>query len=540
MVSEEGLERLVKRTGLECIWENDMDDETKKTLIVAGSALELLIVLHNHVVQSVSLNFPDSAEMVNKHAVTAGEILFDNLRTVPGQLKLTKRLDKFAANFERLAVLDKLSINPGLNLYEGVAGIYESLARLHQWELQKAREDPTLAGKGDEYLQNIVRCVKSGEPGMNLRGRVCLSVDFWREQRLLPPSTKQMSDYAAETEKSWALLVSCTHLRDLTTSPVRISDKWIAPEIEKMPGLLGWEEPPSTFLPAPEPDKEGDALATDAALLGPRLPEVSFLAAFDPPIQIDGGVWQTLQQMGIGMSTLDPNPQTYDSLLFPVPAGTQYIASEPRVLSRHKKIEFRPRGEAQWSLKHHSNTLYVYKPSWGKTLSEVTLSHPRLLVNMLPSLRQFAFLSTLLQNSFGEKPDPPEPPATSVPTTTTDKTTTSRDQFAAFMAGANGSAPSHNEAELGSKELPLQVDVTLNVHPIPRLQIVFPFRSGTASVDLEIQENGRVHVESQNILDASNTIGANGRQRSAEDLGKLLETFEDIGKWCEFIRTRWA
>ncbi len=265
MVSEEGLERLVKRTGLECLWENDMDDESKKTLIVAGSALELLIVLHNHVVQSVSLNFPDSAEMVNRHSSKAGEILMDDLKLGPGQMKLTQRLDKFAANFERLAVLDKLSVIPGLNLYEGVAGIYESLARLHQWELQKTREDPVLTGKTDDYLQSVVRCTKSGSPVMNSRGRVGLSLDYWSEKRLLPPTTKEMAQYVAETERTWALLVGCTHLRDLTTSSVRVSDKWIAPDIEKMPGLLSWEEPESTFLPALEAEKEGDAIAPNPA-----------------------------------------------------------------------------------------------------------------------------------------------------------------------------------------------------------------------------------------------------------------------------------
>jgi hypothetical protein len=79
--------------------------------------------------------------------------------------------------------------------------------------------------------------------------------------------------------------------------------------------------------------------------------------------------------------------------------------------------------------------------------------------------------------------------------------------------------------------------------PVPRLRAVFPFRDRTANVTLQIQENGHVHVESQDVLDERNmtaAAGSGGRQRKMEDVGALLETLEDVGKWAEFIRTRWA
>ncbi len=378
MVSEEGLERLVKRIGLECIWENDMDDESKKTLIVAGSALELLIVLHNHIVQSVSLNFPDSAEMVNKHAANAGRILYDDLKLAPGQMTLTKRLDKFAANFERLAILDKLSVNPGLNLYEAIAGIYESLARLHQWELQKVREDPALNGKGDEYLKNLVLCTRSGQPVMDARGRVGFGLDYWKERHLWRRPTSELAGYVEEREKTWTLLAGCGTLRDLTTTPVRISDRWISAEIEKMPGLLSWEEPENTLLPLPDQDKEGDAMASDSALLGPRLPAAAFVVTFDPPLVVEGIVWNSLHQMGLGVTDPDVGQTnatlTYDMVLFPVAPGVAHMPGEPREITVNKKVEFVQQGETNGSLKHHTSTLYIHKPSWGKTLKEVSFS----------------------------------------------------------------------------------------------------------------------------------------------------------------------
>ena len=111
--------------------------------------------------------------------------------------------------------------------------------------------------------------------------------------------------------------------------------------------------------------------------------------------------------------------------------------------------------------------------------------------------------------------------------------TTNMDDYTSFMEG-------QKREQVASQEGPLKVDVTLTVHPIPRLQIVFPFRSTTANVVLEIRENGSVHVVSQNLLDESNAVAPSGRQRCVEDVGKVLETIEDIGRWCEFLRTRWA
>ncbi|KAH8893242.1 hypothetical protein GQ53DRAFT_821952 [Thozetella sp. PMI_491] len=545
VVSEEGLERLIKRVHLECMWDNDIENEAKKTLIVAGSALELIIVLHSHIVQSVSLNFPDSAEMVNKHASKAGEILYGDLKLAPGQMPLTKRLDKFAANLERVAVLDKLSVIPGLNLYEAVAGIYESLSRLHHWELQKAREDPALTGKDDNYLRNLVLCTKSGQPVMDARGRVGFGLEYWKEKHLWRVPPPELADYVEETEKTWALLVGCGPLRDLTTTPVRISDRWIAAEIEKMPGLLSWEEPESTLLPPLDHEKDNEAIPADSALLGPRLPEAGFVVTLDPPLVVEDVVWNSLLQMGLGV--IDPGSnqahatQTYDMILFPSAPGVVHMPGDPREIAVNKKVEFVAQGETKGSLRHHANTLYIHKPAWGGTLKEITFSHPRLLINMIPTLRQYALLSTILENSFGDKPDPPEHPLThSAPSVSaTKQTNTVRDDFAAFMEQANRDVPT-GDAEVSSAENPLKVDVTLTLHHVPRLQVVFPFQTRTATVNLEIRENGQVHVESQDVLDESNGVAPNGRHRTAEDIGKLLETFEHIGKWCEFLRTRWA
>ncbi|KAK3392159.1 mediator of RNA polymerase II transcription subunit 1-domain-containing protein [Sordaria brevicollis] len=622
-VSEAGLERLAQKLELDTMWDEHIGGESKRTLIIAGSALELLIGFTDNVVLSLALSFPDSSDSVNKHAEDAGKILLENLKLQPGQSPLTKQLDKFSTNFERLAILDKLSIASVLNLYEAIAGIYDSLSRLHQWELKKIREDASLAGRNDEYLRNIVLCTRSGVPAMNARGKVGMRIDYWKDKHLQPPINPQMAGYVEKHEKIWGILVGCAPANpdlDVNVNPVRVSHHWISDsaEMPPMPGdlqaghMLNWLEPENTIIPPDE--KAGDSL------LGPRLPSVTFSATFDPPIHISFLLWEQLRGMGIGIPPMDVS-KSFDNLVFPIAPGGYYDPTEPREIHHTKDIKYQSPGSQAWSSRKHANSLYIYKPVYGKTLTEASFSHPQHLIAMLPYLRQYAFLSTLLENSFKEDSAAPKrsPPTMTIrsDTSISKKTTTNRDEFDRFMSlssptaikspssdaptpmdismsfdhhhpSASGTVPmsidgasqsqsgqllpsqaAHSQPSHFNTQVPptvgpnhphptsfppthpsssssdepeaIKIDINLTMVHAPRLQIAFPFReSETAIVVLEIRENGQVHVESQNVLDERNRIAPNGRERRVEDLGKMLETVEDIGKWVEFVRSRWA
>ncbi len=534
-----------------------MAGDDKKTLIVAGSALELLIEFSNNVVQSVALNFPDSAEIVNKHAEAAGAILFKDLQLGEAQSPLTKSLAPFAANFERLAVLDKLSVNPGLNLYEAVAGIYESLCRLHAWELQKAREDPAAAAKGEEHLKNLVLCTKSGTPTMNAKGRVGMTLDYWKQRRLQPPLDPAVAAWAEANEQTWSILIGCASLGEIGVNPVRISDKWIGPGIEKMAlgdelhaggPIIDWQEPESTFVPTPDPTK-ADPMQPDPSLLGPRLPAVVFDATFDPPVHIPATLWEQIQTLGCSLDgPAVKESATFDSLVFPYPPGKEPVSGVPRTVLFSKKTPFVAPGETKLSLKTQTTTLSVPRPIASRTLTTMTFSHPQQLITVLPYLRQYAFLATLLQNSLTQPPnnanrivDGPSPPTTTAAKPSKSITTTV-DDYTTFLSPKQDQ-PRKEETQDES----LSVDLTLTQSPttVPRLRALFPFRGEqTADVTLEIRENGRVGVVAQDVLDLDGEgnmeVVGGRRQRRAEDVGLLLEHCEDLGKWIEFIRSRWA
>lgn len=483
----------------------------------------------------------------------ASRILLRDLQLLPHQSPLTKSLAGFASNFERLAALDKLSISPGLDCHEALAGIYVSLERLHQWDLAKLRQDPAMAAKPNDYVEAVAMCARHGVPVMHARGKIGLALQYWKELRFVPPSSHGLAALAERHEKLWSLLVGCAPIEKLGPTPLRVSENWISSNIVKedaslaSDGLaLDWQEPENVSLPQSDDNKDAAMDLLQPDLSTTRVPRVMFTVTFDPPVALPQNDWSRLYMYA---DAKPPNielsqrgsPPTYDSLLFPIPSGVRVDPSEPRVISRRRRVRIYSEDRKPHTTTHQ-NTLFVYKPIYSQVVSEMAFSHPQQLVDMLPLLRQYAFLSTLLENSFGsdkseslstgptESASQDTKPPNLKPQNTTD---TVKSQLASFM-GTEGSAA---QAAADSQEM-TSLDVILWVHPLPHLQVVFPMGNGvTANITLKIVHGGTVEVVFDNIL-RDETAQATKRPFTKESLARALEYMEDLCKWVGWIRTR--
>ncbi|KAL0942495.1 uncharacterized protein CTRU02_200381 [Colletotrichum truncatum] len=542
-VSEAGLERLTLRTGLTSIWDEHRSPDGRKTkmLVIAGQALTVDIVLNNNIVENVSLTFPESAPIVTRHKDQAGKILLKDLQLRPDQSPLTKTLDKFSANLERLANLDKLSVIPGLDCQEALAGIFESLERLYKWELSKLREDPAMSGKPDRFLETTVMCTKSGRPMMHARDMVGLSIEYWTERRHVIPKTPDTVRYCEKVEKVWSILIGCKALDGEMFQPVRVSENWISQKVVAEPGpddilagqsglALDWQEPEATNLPQTDDNKDKGVDVVHPDGTTHKLPNVKFVTTLTPSVIVPQSVWNTLHGLtGAAAQPMLLPTYTFDSISFPIPEGSNHDASELRVISCKRTVQI-PGDENTTSSRKHKNTLLIYKPVYGQTVTELSFSHPRQLVAMLPILRQYALISTLLERSFGSDISGDTLPEKDESIVKVDTTTTTKAEYEKFMSKA-----------YDSDEKELTLDVVLTVHPSAGLHVVFPFRNATANVDLQIQPNGVVHIVSQNIVpEAGEDVAAadkgKHKQLKPQDLGKLLEVMEDLCSWAEWIR----
>ncbi|CCD48841.1 hypothetical protein ACHAP3_009853 [Botrytis cinerea] len=563
-LSEAGLERLARRVGLECLWEDMMGSASNgRTLIIAGNALALDIDFANNIVQKVSLSFPDAPESVTKHEKTASDILLRDLQFEAGESPLTKMLDRFAANLERLTMLDKLSVIPGLNCHEAVAGIFCSLHKLHSWEVGRLKENEML-GMGDEDVVRAAMCTRSGIPIMHSRERLGLSIDYWQEKRRIPTKGKK------QNRKTWSLLVEVAPLPSMGVgvyTPLRVSDKWISDDVQQAnPAvddlfraaqlqegpILNWLEPDNTLLPT-SPDIKSNDLNVGTQ----KFPEAMFVAKFDPPVVVPYAI-----AMQIYQSTQTPfdfsEITTFDGLMFPLSAEEALKTNETqaRTINVEKNVSVWDR-EGKKEAKQHFNTLYIEKIDYGRKVEEVSFSHPRQLVEMLPCLRQFALLSTVLRKSFEAEersksksrgPSKSEPLSKSSEIDTLNPPT-KKQEFEDFMKGIIATPTSKSVLEESKKEKKgesTHLDVSLTLTPVPRVEIVFEFKKRSANVIFEIQGNGRVVVAQENILngmgedEVMDGMGEEGKARTltSEDLGRMLEVCEDLGVWVEWIKGR--
>jgi hypothetical protein len=490
-------------------------------LIIAGSALALDIDFVNNVVKKVSLSFPESPEIVARHTEKAGNILLRDLQFQPNESPLTKMLDRFAANLERLAQLDKLSVIPGLNCHEAIAGIYESLERLHKWEVERLRDGGEMVDRDGDEIERVAMCTKSGKPVMHTRDRLGLSLDYWQEKRRV----------GSKKEKTWSLLVDCAPLPNLVYTPLRVSENWISADIQKanlpaedllLPSengpVLDWLEPDNTLLPSTDPPKPDAMEGVDQAA-SHKYPEVMFVAKFDPPIIVPYSL--AVQIYNSTNAPLDMyQTTTFDGLMFPRSPDDK-IDSESRVISREVTVPIFTKDTGKVT-RTHQPKLWIEKIDYGRNLTELPFSHPRQLVEMLPALRQYAFLSTVLGKSFGANSRPP-----TVESKTNRKS--KKSEFTEFMAQT--SIPGDG---------PVRYDVGLATQPVLKLTIAFSFKNRDAQVIFEIKLNGVVKVVGQNILDEKAGDEGKGKQKalSVADLGKMLEITEDIGVWVEFVKRR--
>jgi hypothetical protein len=487
-----------------------------RTLIIAGSALALDIDFANNVVKKVSLSFPESPEIVSRHTDKAGDILLRDLEFAPGESALTKMLDRFAANLERLAALDKLSVVPGLNCHEAIAGIYESLERLHKWEVARLKEHDYMARKGEEYVELAAMCRKSGKPVMHTRNRLGMSLDYWQAKRRIqakgPPPT------------IWSLLIECAPI-PLSLEPahaytsLRVSEKWISLDIKKVDPapedllmadgpVLDWLEPENTLIPSTDQGgMEGIGQPNQ------KLPDVMFIAKFDPPLIVPYGL-----AMQTGANVEPYQMSTFDGLIFPPRANEKIEPGETRKITQNKAVPVVEAGVP--SIRIHHNELFIQKADYGRVLTELPFDHPRKLVEILPALRQYAFLSTILRKSFNADPSPP-----AVADDKKASGKSNKDKYQAFMAEA--------PAEMEARGKNLKVDVSFTTHPFPKIDLVFPFRKKVARISFKVLLNGVVEVESQNVLEKEHE-----KRIGERELAEMLEVTEDLGIWVEFIMRR--
>ncbi|KAF2020953.1 hypothetical protein BU24DRAFT_416615 [Aaosphaeria arxii CBS 175.79] len=438
-VSEEGIMRLCKQENLEVMPEGPPHSRVLLLLIGDEAMCEVPVRFGEVVVEEVKLAVNSDR---HNYSETGSTVLRNSLRPLPGTTKINLTLDRFSNNLEKLLRMDKLSApkQGGVSCYQAIFGVYESLKKLFEHEKKMAL---TLLDANSSHAshqaEREVLCKKSGRPRINAGTCLGVSLEYWMDRRhIIPPPGQQASsspkgkdamdidseraqaypeDQNPETNKIYSLTIECESSPSSMYSPIRISDAWISDAIEKAPGTsdtdinnlllnqptLDWLEPPPTYLPPPESGDDHDAMNIDAA--PGRLPNIRFVAKFYPPLTVPLSVYVSmLQSVGLEVPHADIRATTYVGLVLrpgdPDPGLTGTAGETTQeIKSTRTVLTFDDSGAEKHTT--HTNSLYVPKIEYSRTIDALPFQHPRQLIEILPILRQYAFTTSLLQNTFG-------------------------------------------------------------------------------------------------------------------------------------------
>lgn len=398
MVSQEGVERCAKKASLECLWEEAMSlNEAKRILSIAGSGVLIEIEFRSDLIVDVGLSFPASKEEefgVARWASRGAEVLKNNLvGGEDGQNYVP--MEDFALNINWLAVMDRLG-GENFSCFDAINGIYRCLERVYQYELKVTQID---MAKGAEIF---VLSRRSGRPRMHPSDRIGLAIQYWEDQDHMdetpdtatptngykPPNEKDTVE--AVSDSSWRLMIGCEAFSASLYSPVRISDQWVSEKVDKAVG----EEISEGHISST--DIDWLAVPADASLA--YAPDARFLAIFEPPLIVSFDL--AMQIHDLVSSSLDPAaciPTSYESLFFAKSDLEKPVSSATRAVDRYLVgIDGTTGGAAH----KHRYLFYGQHQDYAHVMTEVPFGHPMQLINMLPNLRQWVLVGSLLRQCF--------------------------------------------------------------------------------------------------------------------------------------------
>ena len=496
-VCQEGVERAARKVGLECLWEEAMGVGEKRVLSIAGSGLLVEVDFYGDAVSEVGLSFPASKEGedgVARWAKKGSEILKRDLRG--DERDGYVGLERFVRNLEQLAKMDQLG-GEQVSCFDAVDGVFKSLQRIYEWEVSVARKEKSL-GAEDEAM-----CNHSGRPQMHAGRRIGLALQYWRDRRLVSESSntsEAMTLDDAPTEKEldddganvWSILVECEACSATLYDPIRLSEQWVSKDVERPAN----QELDSEHISI---DRIDWLDVKDLGFGEGKTPDVRFLARFEPPVLVP---LQLAMQIHESVnSPVDQNtvlPTTYEALLF------ADIDAQVPMLTTPRMFEQTLPSHGPKKSQKYGFTLFNQSQDFAQSITEIPFKHPMQIVSLLPTLRQWVLVGTLLRRSF--TPHPLEQSSAEAdaeanggnPSENNNNNTnppptfqTLEDELTAFLSSPSPTPSSATHPSTVDKPLP--VEISFITSPLPRFTVHFhnpKYGHKLASVAFAIGLNG--------------------------------------------------
>ncbi|QDS67927.1 hypothetical protein FKW77_008647 [Venturia effusa] len=574
-ISPEGVKRLCELCGFEThVMSTKKGAATECS--IAGNHFMLMVEFDTrNRVSDVQVALTSSSKVLQDFSVSASKIVFNSL-SIPKHLNaVTATLDDFARNLDKIALLDRPNggdklhggpLEPPFDAYEAIAGIYSSLQKLYEHEKRVALATLGTGRNVEKEAEVEVTCKKSGRPLINARNEIGLQLDYWIHRgHAYTSAISHTRDFDADGDRDmdgdreqdassqngseiFALSIECQGAESDMYSPARISDAWISDQVVRQPDdpAIDWLDPPPTYQTNPN-GEHASTLAPDGSL--GKLPNVRFVAKLQPPLVLP---WEAMVQIlgavGVPHQNVINQCEMYFDTALLQPASQDAARMVSQVVVPHKDIKTTKKvlvaGEAgSDGLRDHVNSLFIPKRDHGGVLNEIPFDHPKQLVMMLPYLRQYAFLNTLLRGSFLETSSPAFPTTEiSLENWCVDMTlsTIPNPRLAVVFPRAGSHAGSSIAPNTSAKDL--LASILSNGNSLEQSSA----NSSSVSITVDILPNVEVTIVDQNLVKV-NSAHLDEAAKEKEDekqkiaiskLSRALVISGDIGIWTEWA-SRW-
>jgi Mediator of RNA polymerase II transcription subunit 1 len=529
-VSRDGVERIARVHGFEALWDEDI-------LTIAGNIVELEIHFSPLSKDKVSdlvlkLNTADGESHTQNKAtaVLKGQVDFDEDNMAAEDLR------NFSTNIKYLAQMDRISTTP--NAFEVTGSLHKAFRSI--WEEEKKRM------KWRSDIHHL--CTGSlGRPNMDENPRLGLVLDYWKGRHEDEGNQVRESSTTSLLKAS----ISC----ETGSSSIPTSLEWLSSKILQE---YQAENGPTTGESLQQPawnesstnvvvEALADAMAVDNGT--PKSLNLHFICELDPPILLPLNTALRLnaeyRSLDIDQSqavTCSQALQNARNLVLP--------STAPNTIELRWTRSLPSRND---STIEHSYALYssaVGSELWLYPVSRLKFSHPRDLAGMIPILRQYAVLWSLLSNLvIGPKPSAPPQSPTSPPSKRR------------IMKKSNKKPESLLETIPGpSNSNVLNIDISLDIVSDPttsKLEVFAPLRqtlppsrtTTTASPGKKVSHSScrssfihfSILVKLNGLIEVSELSGVTSEKEAANLMGKvarMISVTEDIGLVLEWLVER--
>lgn len=568
----EGVERLARLAGFTHMWQGD-------TLAIAGTCVDLEITFDGtkkDKVEDVVLKIftPESEE----HKKDASDVLKADLEQLPnsnGQ-GAWHSLEGFARNLEYLGRMDRLS--QGINCFEAIDGLYLTFRKIWGEETHRMAKPQMHDHLG---LGNI------GRPVLNGQGKLGLCVEYWAERRRMPQAgargargdIMQLNCIGSEEESDgtfaglWTASIDC----EAGYPSLRVSKEWIAPSVfeeannkddEAVCGNstpnIAWIEPPPSLVSATGRANDSNGVDLGGARTEEtKPPETHFSINLEPSVLMPLSVASSvLNRPGLSVPPDDSKFTTYDRALrnlatnLPGSKGDTSLPPSQRWSKSTSTFDASRKAASH----QHSYTLYSAPEIWCYPVQSVAFDHPKRLAELLPTLRQYALLWTLLRSvvptvsiagAAAAASAKPQSMGSSSKKSTTKKSNMDarRAMVDALLRNescdglpqrASGSCAASDSGPAASLPIDISLSLTSSTPSRPKVDLIWPLptkpngstslpKAFFASVSIEIGLNGDILVPSAAGLPFAES------EEALKTIAKVAGLCEDLGMLAEWI-----